>query len=34
MFEQNHLLHNFILLTCNIMNITNPIIAIRKGKII
>ena len=33
-FENNYPLHNFILLTCSITNITNPIIVILKAKII
>ena len=33
-FENNCPLHNFILLTCNITNITNPVIPIPKAKII
>ena len=34
MFENNCPLHNFILLTCNRVNITNLIIEILKAKII
>ena len=34
MFESSCPLHNFILLTCNIAHMTNPIIVILKAKII
>ena len=32
-FKNNCPLHNFILLTCNIVNITNPIIEIIKANL-